>query len=544
MEKLFNISYLKKFSFLLTTLFLLHTLDCSGQTVLGDCSGAIEVCGNGKISSNATGFGVQEVNLNNSCASMEHNSLWIKIEITTSGTLGFTLTPTNPAMEIDYDFFVFGPGATCSSLGSTIRCSTTNPIAAGLSNNLTGMRDSETDESEGPGALGNSFVKSLDVLPGETYYIVIDRPIGQSPFELEWTGTSTTAGSPFPVGVEVNQPQDLENCGANGTAEFDVFQTGPQINNQPNTSLEYYAELEDAIDQTNEITGNYLSNQSRKTIYARVENIATGCSEIVEFDLIIPESPPVTTEITYELCDLDMDGSESFDLTSQEGLILNGLPPEDHFINFFSTSPEAQNNTNPISSHYPSSGEEIYARVEDKNNPGCVSISHLTLRLNTPVTLSGVTPEEIDTEVSSRMITLNLRNHEDFEFALNDPSGPYRESTVFADVNPGINILYIRGNGRCELTSMEILVPEYGSFFTPNDDGYNDHWSVNTGNFSEHGIYVQIFDRYGKLLKEISPNDKGWDGTFNGRNMPPDDYWFAFTLPSGQEIKDHFSLVR
>ncbi|PAM94419.1 hypothetical protein B4N84_12820, partial [Flavobacterium sp. IR1] len=52
------------------------------------------------------------------------------------------------------------------------------------------------------------------------------------------------------------------------------------------------------------------------------------------------------------------------------------------------------------------------------------------------------------------------------------------------------------------------------------------------------------FDRYGKLLKELLPNSAGWDGTCNGQNMPADDYWFAFTLPSGQEIKDHFSLVR
>ena len=476
---------------------------------------------------------------------MEHNSLWIKIEIITSGTLGFILTPTNTAMEVDYDFFIFGPTASCGNLGNSIRCSTTNPIAAGLSNNLTGMRDTETDMSEGPGPAGNSFVRSLDVLPGETYFIVVDRPIGQSPFELEWTGTATTGGSPFPEGVEANQPQDLENCGTNGTAEFDVFQTRTAINNQPQATVEYYAALEDAIDVINQITGTYTSNQSRKTIYARVENTVTGCYEIVEFDLIIPESPAVATAVNYELCDLDLDGSELFELATQESLILNGLPASDYSMSYYNSSAEAQADTNRLlAPEIISSGQEIFVRIEDIINPGCVSISRLSLIVNTPAALSGVNPEEIGVQVSSRSIDLEIINRENFLFALNDPAGPYQSGINFEDVNPGINILYIRGNERCELITLEVLVPEYGAFFTPNGDGYNDLWNLNTGNFSDHENAIRIFNRYGKLIKEVLPNSAGWDGTYNGKNMPADDYWFTFTLPSGQEIKDHFSLVR
>jgi gliding motility-associated-like protein len=35
-----------------------------------------------------------------------------------------------------------------------------------------------------------------------------------------------------------------------------------------------------------------------------------------------------------------------------------------------------------------------------------------------------------------------------------------------------------------------------------------------------------VFDRYGKLLKQLYPNGPGWDGTYNGQPMPADDYWF------------------
>jgi gliding motility-associated-like protein len=32
---------------------------------------------------------------------------------------------------------------------------------------------------------------------------------------------------------------------------------------------------------------------------------------------------------------------------------------------------------------------------------------------------------------------------------------------------------------------------------------------------------ITIFNRYGKLLKEMSPTSMGWNGTFNGSNYRP-----------------------
>ena len=135
------------------------------QGGVNDCSGAIKICGDGAISSNANGVGQQELNGKNNCSSQEHNSLWLEIEVTKEGSLGFDLIPTSSAMNIDYDFFIFGPNPSCGPLGNAIRCSTTNPIASNATTNHTGMNDLETDTSEGPGANGNNYVKSLDVLP-------------------------------------------------------------------------------------------------------------------------------------------------------------------------------------------------------------------------------------------------------------------------------------------------------------------------------------------------------------------------------------------
>lgn len=531
---------LKACSFFL--LFLFFPQNVQAQTGLGDCTGAIEVCGNGPISSNASGFGTQEIDRSNACSSFEHNSLWIRIEITRSGTLGFILKPTDSSILIDYDFFVFGPDANCGNLGNTIRCSTTNPNAAGQGNNLTGMNDEETDTSEGPGPDGNSFVRSLDVLPGETYYIVIDRPIGESPFELEWTGTSTLEGSPFPEGVEVSQPDDLVSCGVNGVAEFNLFETRSEVTSQQDALVEYYASLENAIDQVNELGEIYSTTLSRKTIFVRVENPATGCYSVVEFDLIMQEDLPITTSVNYELCDLDQDGSEVFDLNSQIDQILTSSNSEDFYVKFYQTQQDAERDVRSLSSAFSTTGQTVFARVQELSGAGCYAIAEMLLNVISPTDLSG-SIDKPNFRVSSRSFVVELDN-EVYEFALNDPKGPYQESQKFLDLSPGNNILFVRGKSSCSVGAFEVVVPAFRAFVTPNNDGHNDYWRVDMGDY--HGAVqpVQIFDRYGNFLAEIAPGSRGWDGKVNGEDLPSDDYWFVLHVPEKFEIKSHFSLVR
>jgi len=53
---------------------------------------------------------------------------------------------------------------------------------------------------------------------------------------------------------------------------------------------------------------------------------------------------------------------------------------------------------------------------------------------------------------------------------------------------------------------------------------------------------VYIYNRFGKLLKEIIPTGAGWDGTLDGQNLPADDYWFSVQLEDGRVYKNHFTL--
>lgn len=85
----------------------------------------------------------------------------------------------------------------------------------------------------------------------------------------------------------------------------------------------------------------------------------------------------------------------------------------------------------------------------------------------------------------------------------------------------------------------------YPNYFTPNGDGYHDYWQVrgldiNTNSRSK----IYIFNRFGKLLKQISLVGEGWDGTYNGRQMPADDYWYSIQFDDGRNVKGHFALKR
>lgn len=82
----------------------------------------------------------------------------------------------------------------------------------------------------------------------------------------------------------------------------------------------------------------------------------------------------------------------------------------------------------------------------------------------------------------------------------------------------------------------------FPKFFTPNNDSHNDYWTIDSAYLAPY-TGIKIFDRYGKLIKELAPNTS-WDGTYIGNQEPASDYWFVVTRLNGQEYRGHFSLKR
>jgi len=266
-----------------------------------DCVNAVIVCGDGVFSSNASGFGKQEVS---ACGTgQEHNSIWLKITIAPTvvpgSTLGFDLIPNDPDITTDFDFWVYDAKPGCpTTLTNALRCCVTNPQQAGLTDNITGINGSTfaTTAFSGPGGNDLPYVQWLHVNPGDTYYVVVDRPYntasGDTGFQLKWTGTATGGAGAFPSTPTPASIADQVNCGPVGF--FNLGNLRNQIDPDPNNTITFYASLADAVDG---FPANQLPNlvavkvaDSPKVIYARDQN-AIGCFTTTHFKLIVPAVP-------------------------------------------------------------------------------------------------------------------------------------------------------------------------------------------------------------------------------------------------------------
>ncbi|WP_299320309.1 T9SS type B sorting domain-containing protein [uncultured Maribacter sp.] len=345
-----------------------------------DCIDAVVVCGNSTISSNVSGFGTQELDpTTNSCVTEELNSIWLSVNIAVTGTLAFTIQPQDSDLEVDYDFFIFGPDNDCQNLESPIRCSTTNPLQAGLTSNFTGLSGTETDQNEGPGELGNAYVSSIPVTAGEHYYILIDRPIGDGGFNLNWTGTAGFLPSPV-----VSAPQDIEVCHNTETTLIDLTQKEASITSTPNVNISYYTSYRNAFDDFNAIINpaNFSYSGLRNRIYVKVSN-PNGCFEIVDFSINSSsfDTPP---ELSYSNCDTDNNDQADFSIVEitkdAENAIQNN---SDYEVSLHLNENEAMAGTNAITNPiFNTESIIIYARVTPIINTICYITYPITLTVN------------------------------------------------------------------------------------------------------------------------------------------------------------------
>ncbi|WP_322549858.1 T9SS type B sorting domain-containing protein [Flavobacterium psychraquaticum] len=125
--------------------------------------------------------------------------------------------------------------------------------------------------------------------------------------------------------------------------------------------------------------------------------------------------------------------------------------------------------------------------------------------------------------------------------------GSLQTSNVFEGVSAGPHTITVVDSEGCTYLVQDVLVIDYPKYFTPNGDGYNDTWNI-VGLQDQENAVVFIYDRYGKLIRSIRPADPtGWDGTYNGKQLPSTDYWFTVDyLENGaaKQFKAHFSLIR
>ena len=124
--------------------------------------------------------------------------------------------------------------------------------------------------------------------------------------------------------------------------------------------------------------------------------------------------------------------------------------------------------------------------------------------------------------------------------------GAWQTSNVFTGVQAGSHTVMVEDVEGCTNLTQTIEVIDFPKYFTPNGDGFNDKWKI-VGLEAKHNAKIYIFDRYGKLIKQIDPLGDGWDGKYNGQDIPSTDYWFNIDYVENnqqKQFKAHFSLKR
>ncbi|GAA3599062.1 T9SS type B sorting domain-containing protein [Flavivirga amylovorans] len=134
-----------------------------------------------------------------------------------------------------------------------------------------------------------------------------------------------------------------------------------------------------------------------------------------------------------------------------------------------------------------------------------------------------------------------------YEYALREEGSSfimYQEEPMFNNIRAGFYTIYVR-DAICGVSTLPISVIGHPKYFTPNGDNINDYWKIKgISSTVQPNSAILIYDRYGKLLKQLTVQSNGWDGTFNGTLLPTDDYWFKVFLQDGREFSGHFTLKR
>ncbi len=324
---------------------------------------------------------------------------------------------------------------------------------------------------------------------------------------------------------ELNMPSIVYACGSdNGFASFDLSQIESEIiGNQTGINLSFFNANGDQLPSP--LPTSYENSIAwNETINVRVENsINSLCYAETSFDLIINEPPTTILEPSYSLCHLE------------PSLVIQVENDFDYYSWVYEDD-------NIISETYEveliNAGEYTLTIGKTTNGIYCENKYNFEFLRSAPPTITEVRHKGIS---DNNFIEIVATGDGDFEYSIDGIN--YKESNYFTDVLGGNYIVMVRDKNGCGLDSEEVTILDYPKFFTPNNDGKNDYWQI-YGIDKFQNSYIYIYDRYGKLLAQLSPNDLGWDGLFNGKQMISSDYWFKAYLENGNIFSGHFTLKR
>lgn len=331
-------------------------------------------------------------------------------------------------------------------------------------------------------------------------------------------------------------PYELVSCSLSGNyqfAQFDLNETSVEIQDLYGNQLgvSFHSTLEDALQGIDPLPYLFTNSVPEiQTIFGRLTNEG-GCFGIVPIYLTVIPSPQFSGPETLVYC-LN---------TFPEPLELSSSVVGDESSFTFQWSTGATTPTISITEPGSYSVDVSYTQTYGGQNYTCISTRTFTV-------IGSELPElsyELSGSLGNQTATITALGSGEYLYALNNEDGPYQESNVFENLSGGIYNVYVLDVRGCGIAHIRLFVVGFPNYFTPNNDGINDYWTLRGIDLRGSEVErVVIFDRYGKILHWLDFDSFGWDGTYRGRPLPSSDYWFKAFFTDGSIYRGHFTLKR
>ena len=274
----------------------------------------------------------------------------------------------------------------------------------------------------------------------------------------------------------------------------------------------------------------------------KVEVINSGCTFTGEIKIEYADGMNLK-DVELAKCDDNGTGTAIFYLSSVQKIVTNN-DSETSISGYYTDANLMFEITDPKAFEKTNLGNQVVYVKGINPKFTCFETATITLKTLPSSQKSASEPNPIIKEFAGGKNSIELISSgtaSNLEFSIDGIN--YQENSLFTDVPKGKYFAYIRNTINCEFISFPFTILDYPTFFTPNGDGINDEWKISDmDKFPKSVVY--IFDRYGKLLKQMNASSVGWNGTLNGLPLPADDYWFRLILNDNQIVNGHFSLKR
>lgn len=331
---------------------------------------------------------------------------------------------------------------------------------------------------------------------------------------------SISYADPFCQSVTIPQPVTLTGTGAFSGGTF-TSPTGASVNNT-----------------TGEILPSASSVGSHQIVYT-VPTVS-GCPTVTAATSlsILPLPNPILSN--YGICK-DPDG-----VIFRPAILDTGLSDLLYSCQWFFNGVPI---TGVTVNRYTATVEGNYSVLVTNLATGCIS-----------PTVNSTVSEAVIVEDFQTYVTNTFSDDNTLIVLVNGGTGPYlfsidnlpfQTSNVFTGLTPGIHTVTITDVNNCTDVTKRVTVLGFPKYFTPNGDGINDFWNIHYFDLQPNAK-IYVYDRFGKLLTQLTPQSKGWDGTYNGKLMPSTDYWFLVEFKDYNEkgewvwqtFRSHFSMLR